>query len=177
MGKAKDGSECYTRTKNSGEIYVTCKGTQRLIKKKAKKDAQKTKAKVPAIKVGPRTKKSIDLAPPTKTYAEELKQIRKKQIKGQKLTLDENNVLNQAKFFAQFKSGFESTIKSYASRGRVYPPNKLKEYRKDIQRAIGYQERYKKSAAGGYGRDELGNELIFEDGSKKYYAWPRKSKK
>ena len=29
MAKAKDGSECYTRTNKSGGKYVTCEGTQK----------------------------------------------------------------------------------------------------------------------------------------------------
>ena len=59
MGKAKDGTECFTRKKADGGTYVTCKGTQ----KKAK---AKPKAKVPAIKVVKGTKKSIDLKPTQK---------------------------------------------------------------------------------------------------------------
>ena len=36
MGKAKDGSECYTRQNKSGANYVTCEGTQKSGKSKSK---------------------------------------------------------------------------------------------------------------------------------------------
>lgn len=39
MGKAKDGSECFTRQNKSGGSYVTCEGTQ-----KARKSASKAKS-------------------------------------------------------------------------------------------------------------------------------------
>ncbi len=39
MGKAKDGSECFTRQNKSGGKYITCEGTQ-----KARKSASKAKS-------------------------------------------------------------------------------------------------------------------------------------
>ena len=49
MGKAKDGSECYTRQNKSGGSYVTCEGTQKARKSasKAKSTAAKPKQKKP----------------------------------------------------------------------------------------------------------------------------------
>lgn len=45
MGKAKDGSECFTRQNKSGGSYVTCEGTQKA-RKSAAKAAAKPKEKV-----------------------------------------------------------------------------------------------------------------------------------
>ena len=57
MGKAKDGSECYTRKGKGGGKYVTCEGTQ---KGGAKKKAE-TARKEPRKKV-PETKKNVTKA-------------------------------------------------------------------------------------------------------------------
>ena len=45
MGKAKDGSECFTRQNKSGGSYVTCEGTQKARKSAAKAAATKPKPK------------------------------------------------------------------------------------------------------------------------------------
>ena len=49
MGKARDGSECYTRQNKAGGKYVTCEGTQKARKSasKAKSTAAKPKQKKP----------------------------------------------------------------------------------------------------------------------------------
>jgi len=48
MGKAKDGTDCYTRQNKSGIVYITCEGTQRtFLKNKANKPKKKyNKAKL-----------------------------------------------------------------------------------------------------------------------------------
>jgi hypothetical protein len=51
MGKAKDGSECYTRTGKGGGKYVTCEGTQKGgAKKKAETARKELRKKVPEKK-------------------------------------------------------------------------------------------------------------------------------
>jgi hypothetical protein len=51
MGKAKDGSECYTRTGKGGGKYVTCEGTQKGGAKKKSESARKDlRKKVPEKK-------------------------------------------------------------------------------------------------------------------------------
>lgn len=56
MGKAKDGSECYTRMNKSGGKYITCTGTQG-----GKSSSSPSKPKRPAIKVIKGKSKNIDL--------------------------------------------------------------------------------------------------------------------
>lgn len=46
MGKAKDGSECYTRTGKGGGKYVTCEGTQKGGAKKKAEEARKELRKI-----------------------------------------------------------------------------------------------------------------------------------
>ena len=49
MGKARDGSECYTRTNNAGAKYVTCEGEQkrtRKINREVSKLHERTRVKV-----------------------------------------------------------------------------------------------------------------------------------
>jgi len=51
MAKAKDGSECYTRTGKGGGKYVTCEGTQKGgAKKKAESARKELRKKVPEKK-------------------------------------------------------------------------------------------------------------------------------
>jgi len=51
MGKAKDGSECFTRTGKGGGKYVTCKGTQKGgAKQKADSARKELRKKVPEKK-------------------------------------------------------------------------------------------------------------------------------
>ena len=51
MGKAKDGSECYTRTGKGGGKYVTCEGTQKGgARKKAETARKELRKKVPETK-------------------------------------------------------------------------------------------------------------------------------
>lgn len=51
MGKAKDGSKCYTRTGKGGGKYVTCEGTQKGgAKKKAETARKELRKKVPEKK-------------------------------------------------------------------------------------------------------------------------------
>lgn len=70
MGKTRDGSECYTRYNKSGGEYVTCEGTQKGssgARRPTKKGFGKRTGGAPgqrkAIKVGKRTRKTIDLEP------------------------------------------------------------------------------------------------------------------
>lgn len=51
MGKAKDGSECFTRTGKGGGKYVTCKGTQKGgVTRKATEARKDLRKKVPEKK-------------------------------------------------------------------------------------------------------------------------------
>jgi hypothetical protein len=51
MGKAKDGSECYSRTGKGGGKYVTCEGTQKGgITRKATEARKELRKKVPEKK-------------------------------------------------------------------------------------------------------------------------------
>ena len=51
MGKAKDGSKCYTRTGKGGGKYVTCEGSQKGgAKKKAESARKELRKKVPETK-------------------------------------------------------------------------------------------------------------------------------
>jgi len=52
MGKAKDGSECFSRTGKGGGKYVTCKGTQKgkVTKQKAESARKELRKKVPEKK-------------------------------------------------------------------------------------------------------------------------------
>ena len=51
MGKAKDGTECYTRQNKGGATYITCEGTQRtFLKSKGRKPAPVRPAEPPPKK-------------------------------------------------------------------------------------------------------------------------------
>ena len=125
MAKAKDGSECFTRTNKSGGKYVTCKGAQkggpksankkvslaqqeRSLAAAAKRKAKaKPKAKVPAIKVVKGTKKSIDLKPTSKAVGRPRKPKETEEQKKARMTQ------NYRKDFANLS---EATLKEYLER-------------------------------------------------------------
>jgi hypothetical protein len=57
MGKAKDGTECFTRQNKSGIVYITCEGTQRTYLK-----SQTTSGKGKAKAAKPKPKKNYNKA-------------------------------------------------------------------------------------------------------------------
>jgi hypothetical protein len=84
MGKAKDGSECYTRQGNAG-TYVTCEGTQKARKSKPKVSNAKSKSKGrPSAPVRPA------VPPPSKTPAKKTyrKETKEKKIQNKVKQLD-----------------------------------------------------------------------------------------
>jgi hypothetical protein len=106
MGKAKDGSECYTRTGKGGGKYVTCEGTQKGgAKKKAESARKDLRKKVPEKKKvtkaqfenarkklagGTASGKSKKPAPKKKlgVKIEKPKEVKKEQPKGKMIDLD-----------------------------------------------------------------------------------------
>ena len=81
MGKAKDGSECYTRQGNAG-TYVTCEGTQKARKSKSRgrpsapvRPAVPPPSKTPAKQSTPSAKKTYRKETKEKKIQNKVKQL------------------------------------------------------------------------------------------------------
>jgi|TARA_S200002703_G_C3798446_1_gene246644 hypothetical protein len=82
MGKAKDGSECYTRQGSAGGTYVTCEGTQKARKSKSKgrpsapvRPAVPPPSKTPAKQSTPSAKKTYRKETKEKKIQNKVKQL------------------------------------------------------------------------------------------------------
>tara|TARA_R100000951_G_scaffold107752_1_gene103417 strand:+ start:622 stop:1125 length:504 start_codon:yes stop_codon:yes gene_type:complete len=98
MGKAKDGSECYTRNNKSGGKYVTCEGTQkaRELKRRKKKLPPKEDEVRPVDKDVPKVSSaSVKLS---KEQTNEIKKILKENDKNKKLMLGRISITKDGKY-------------------------------------------------------------------------------
>ena len=162
MGKANDGSECFTRTNNSGGRYTTCEGTQ--------KTAMKAKAKAKA-----KPKKNRNL--------QKTNEVRR----AEPATLDKfrnfsASLKNQFKFgnhLNSFRKRDFGPFQDDFMKNSTYTPKRIAEYNEALGKAVAGINRFKKQKqkmAGQESQRPLGQELYFEDGTMKYFPNPRKKK-
>ena len=169
MGKAKDGSECFTRTNNAGGKYTTCTGTQ----------TSKAKSKLPQSFKSPKKRpikedevRPIDKKVP-KIYVNYHRQAEldgklKNFSEKQKKTFKLNGYVGQAN---AERARLEEEV-SRLSKGDNYTPKRIAEYKEALGKAVAILQRFKKNSMGW----SIGHELYLESGKMKYFPNPRNKK-
>ena len=167
MGKAKDGSECFTRTNNAGGKYTTCTGTQK----------SKAKSKLPQSFKSPK-KRPIkeDEVRPIDKKVPKISSYRQAELDGklknfsekQKKTFKLNGYVGQAN---AERARLEEEV-SRLSKGDNYTPKRIAEYNEALGKAVAVAGRVSKN---GY-YNIIGHELYLESGKMKYFPNPRNKK-
>jgi hypothetical protein len=116
MGKAKDGSECYTRNNKSGGKYVTCEGTQkaRELKRRKKKLPPKEDEVRPVDKDVP---KSVKLS---KEQTKEIKKILKDNDEKKKLMVGRISITKDGKYLRVVSSFIKNVDKLIKETDKIY---------------------------------------------------------
>jgi hypothetical protein len=144
MGKAKDGSKCYTREKKSGEKYITCEGSQKASK------PQKKVEKKPVKK-----KQSINdkWKPYKKNFSDSL--VKK---------FETRNVLKEKR--KNLKQDLEE-LKS----GENYDEERIKEYKRAVMTSVAATEEYSRLSdfKGTVGDTPIGTSFYFASGKDSVY--------
>lgn len=125
MGKAKDGSECYTRNNKSGGKYVTCEGTQkaRELKRRKKKLPPKEDEVRPVDKDVPKVSSaSVKLS---KEQMNEIKKILRENDEKKKLLLGRISITKGGKYLRAVSFNIKDVDELIKKINKIYKSNPL----------------------------------------------------
>lgn len=146
MGKAKDGSKCYTREKKSGEKYITCEGSQ-----KASKPQKKVEKKVEKKPVKKKQSINDKWKPHKKNFSDKL-------VKD----FETRNILKEK------RKNLNQDLEVLKEAGN-YDEERIKEYKRAVMTSVAALDEYRRLADVKERDTPIGTRFYFASGEDSVY--------